>query len=231
MKSSHKRHFWLAFVSSWPVWFMSGTDSEILNPQFPWIHMSDTYVSNLTLLYHVWLKKIHAKSRQAQNLKFCTEQMIFETKLNDITTSRSAQGRRSLLLLPGKIELSLVSVWMRKPFFNPVWELQTPKECSLLCYIEEIRSYLKGIKFRGYLISRLEKIIFCGHLISWFGDCKTFHGYLISRFLKLYAGITFFQQKLHCVFVEVSERSALLSRHKIDVKEDIVTWCEQEQRH
>ena len=29
------------------------------------------------------------------------------------------------------------------------------------------------------------------------------------------------QQKIHCVFVDVSERLALLSRHKIDVKENI----------
>ena len=28
-------------------------------------------------------------------------------------------------------------------------------------------------------------------------------------------------QKIHCVFVDVSERVALLSRRKIDVKEDI----------
>ena len=30
-----------------------------------------------------------------------------------------------------------------------------------------------------------------------------------------------FQQKILCVFVDVSERVVLLSRHKIDVKEDI----------
>ena len=39
------------------------------------------------------------------------------------------------------------------------------------------------------------------------------------------------QQKIHCVFADVSERIVLLSRHKIDVKEDIVTSCEQERRH
>ena len=42
--------------------------------------------------------------------------------------------------------------------------------------------YLKGIKFRGYLI---------------------------------------LQQKIHCVFVDISECVALFSRHTLDVKEDI----------
>ena len=43
---------------------------------------------------------------------------------------------------------------------------------------------LKGIKFPGYLISRWEKNTFCGYLISCFGDCKTFHAYLIFDFSK-----------------------------------------------
>ena len=37
--------------------------------------------------------------------------------------------------------------------------------------------YLKGIKFRWCLVSRLKKVHFAG-----FGDCKTFHGYLTSQF-------------------------------------------------
>ena len=42
--------------------------------------------------------------------------------------------------------------------------------------------YLKGIKFRGYLFSQLEKKKFCGYLISRFGNCEKFNGYLISQF-------------------------------------------------
>ena len=42
--------------------------------------------------------------------------------------------------------------------------------------------YLKGIKFRGYLISRLEKTYILRVLLLLFGDCKKSHGYLISRF-------------------------------------------------
>ena len=44
--------------------------------------------------------------------------------------------------------------------------------------------YLKDIKFRGYLISRLEKITFCAYLISLFGECKKFHAYFIRDFSK-----------------------------------------------
>ena len=48
-----------------------------------------------------------------------------------------------------------------------------------------IYDYLNGIKFRGYLIQRLEiKNTFCGYLISRFGDYKIFHGYLISVKIK-----------------------------------------------
>ena len=42
--------------------------------------------------------------------------------------------------------------------------------------------YLKGIKFRGYLISRLEKTYILRVLLLLFGDSKKPHGYLISRF-------------------------------------------------
>ena len=38
-------------------------------------------------------------------------------------------------------------------------------------------SYHKGIKFRDW-----KKKTFSGYFILQIGDCKTFHGYLISRF-------------------------------------------------
>ena len=53
----------------------------------------------------------------------------------------------------------------------------------------------------------------------------------IFTFMKKFANINFqyglqwakynLQQIIHCVFVDVSERAVLLSRHKIDIKEDI----------
>ena len=44
------------------------------------------------------------------------------------------------------------------------------KSMDWFLYDNDLRhERVKGIKFRGYLI-------------LWFGDCKTFHGYLISRF-------------------------------------------------
>ena len=42
-----------------------------------------------------------------------------------------------------------------------------------------------------------------------------------SAILKIFLRIYFLQQKIHCVFVDVSEHVVLLSRQKIDVKEDI----------
>lgn len=40
--------------------------------------------------------------------------------------------------------------------------------------------------------------------------------------LNIFAKIKFhLQQKIQCVFVDASERTALLSRQKIDIKEDI----------
>ena len=53
----------------------------------------------------------------------------------------------------------------------------------------------------------------------------------IFTFMKKFGNINFqyglqwtkynLQQIIHCVFVDISERVVLLSRHKIDIKEDI----------
>ena len=57
---------------------------------------------------------------------------------------------------------------------------------ALLCSIQyknhQLLLYLEGIKFRGYLVLRLEKKNFCGFLIPRFGDYKTFHRYLKANF-------------------------------------------------
>ena len=45
-----------------------------------------------------------------------------------------------------------------------------------------ITTYLKGIEFCEHLISQTEKKKNCGYFISRFGDCKTFHKYLVLRF-------------------------------------------------
>ena len=43
----------------------------------------------------------------------------------------------------------------------------------------------------------------------------------ILAFQDFFTGNNFPQQKMYCVFVDVSERAILLSRHKTGVKKDI----------
>ena len=42
--------------------------------------------------------------------------------------------------------------------------------------------YLSCIEFCRYLFPDWKEITFCRNLILQFGDCKTFHGYLILQF-------------------------------------------------
>ena len=56
-------------------------------------------------------------------------------------------------------------------------------------------------------------------IYTWyFEGCLFYPLYLIN--FAFFASINF-QQKIRCVFVDVSELVVLLSRHKIDDKEDI----------
>ena len=67
-------------------------------------------------------------------------------------------------------------------------------------------------------------IYFCGYLILQFCGFETFRGYTILRKWSEIAKIPKFnnlQQKIYCVFVEISERVVQLSRHKTDAIEDI----------
>ena len=56
------------------------------------------------------------------------------------------------------------------------------KDASNIASPTELNNCLKGIKFRGHLISQLKKKTFCGYFISRFGHSKTCNGYLISQF-------------------------------------------------
>ena len=67
-------------------------------------------------------------------------------------------------------------------------------------------------------------IYFCGYLILQFCGFETFRGYTILRKWSEIAKIPKFnnlQQKIYCVFVEISERVVQLSRHKTEAIEDI----------
>ena len=47
---------------------------------------------------------------------------------------------------------------------------------------KNVKGTLKALNFSGTYFRDWKKITFCEYLILRFGNCKTFHGYSISRF-------------------------------------------------
>ena len=82
--------YFVVFLSCWPARFNSKNGSEVLNSQVIW-YVSDTSKSSLMLLHRIECgRRKYMQSRS--KLGFFTEEMVFVTKLSDITAFLASQG-------------------------------------------------------------------------------------------------------------------------------------------